>query len=102
MPQLATGVERHVDDTAARDDGSDALTRLRPLLDASGLLDLDDREGWNRLRHAARVTTAELVTGGVLPEHLAVAADEPPVLIARTIATAWRHAEKTPSRTEQL
>lgn len=101
MLRLAPGIERHVDVTATRDAGSGALTRLRPLLDAAGMLDLDDREGWNQLRHAAQATTAELVTAGVLPEHLAVGADDPPVVIARTIAAAWRHAASPPSRTEQ-
>jgi hypothetical protein len=97
MPQRTTCVERRVDDTTARDHESDALTRLRPLLDVAGQLDLEDREGWNRFRHAARTTTTVLVTGGVLPAHLAVRADDPPALIARTIAAAWRHATSTSS-----
>lgn len=101
MPQPTTCLERHVDDTAARDHESDAITRLRPLLDAAGQLDLEDLEGWNRLRHAARTTTAVLVAGGALPGHLAVSTDDPPVLITRTIAAAWRHATSAPSRMER-
>lgn len=76
----------------------DAVARLRPLLAAAGELDLQDQEGWIRLRHAARVTTAALAVAGALPDHLAVGPDDPPALITRTIAAAWRHATSAPSR----
>ena len=81
--------------------GTDAVTRLRPLLAAAGELDLRDREAWVRLRHAARLTTAALVAGGSLPEHLAVSPDDPPALVTRTLAAAWRHATSAPSRQER-
>jgi hypothetical protein len=65
---------------------------LRPLLDTAANLDLADREGWRHLHDASREVVAVLVTGGRLPNHLSIGADDPPVLVARTLAAAWQHA----------
>lgn len=91
----------------ARDVGSVAATRvatierLRPLLHEAAELDLDDRLGWMRLREAARVATGELVAATGLPPHLAVTALDPPAVVARTLAMAWRHAT-TPAELRHL
>lgn len=78
--------------------GADPIARLRPLLAAAAELHLDDGEGWSRFRPAARATTAHLAADGALPGHLVVNADDPPVVITRTIAAAWRHVTDAPSR----
>jgi hypothetical protein len=98
MTYLGTCDARHEAHTAIDESESDAIARLRPLLAAAAELDLQNREGWLRLRHAARVTTGVLAAGGALPEHLAVGADDSPALVARTIAAAWRHTTSAPSR----
>jgi hypothetical protein len=76
----------------ARSATSEAVGRLRPLLDAAATLDLEDRAGWRRLRASARAATGALAAGGRLPPHLVVAPDDPPILVNRTLAAAWRQA----------
>lgn len=100
MLHLDTRDARNVQDhTPTTDEHEfDALTRLRPLLAAAAGLDVEDREGWTRLRHAARITTGTLAVGGTLPMHLTVGPDDSPALVARIVAAAWRHATSAPSR----
>jgi hypothetical protein len=76
----------------ARSSTSEAVVRLRPLLDAAAILDLDDHDGWNRLRASARTVTGALAAGGRLPAHLVVALEDPPILVSRTLTAAWRQA----------
>lgn len=101
---LSLPVVRH---QPARGIGSIATTRfatierLRPLLHEAAELDLDDRLGWMRLRDAARQATGELVATAGLPPHLAVTAVDPPAVVARTLAIAWRHAT-TPAELRHL
>lgn len=66
-----------------------AIERLRPLLDTAATLDLEDYEGWQRLRDASGGVVAVLIAGGRLPQHLTVGPNDPPVLVARTLAAAW-------------
>lgn len=73
-----------------------AIARLRPLLVDAARLDMGDHPGGIRLRQAARATTAALATGGALPSHLVVGAGDPPAVVTRTIAAAWRHATASP------
>jgi hypothetical protein len=80
--------------------GDDGLERLAALLDSAASLDLRDRVGWTRLRDAARWTIGGLVAGSRLPHYLAIAPDDPPVLVTRTIAAAWRHASASPRHRE--
>lgn len=87
-----------LDEQPIATDACDAINRLRPLLAAVVALDLDDREGWIRLRHAAGVATNALSAAGALPEHLTVGVDDPPVLVSRTLAAAWRYATSAPER----
>lgn len=75
-----------------------AIEQIRPLLDAAARLDLLDRDGWDRLRDAARTRFAVLIAGGQLPKHLAIAPDTPPVVVTRSIAAAWRHVTAAPTR----
>lgn len=70
----------------------ETLERLRPLLHAASELAIDDARGWMQLHEAAREATAELVETGGLPPHLAVMAHDPPAVVARTLAAAWRRA----------
>lgn len=67
-----------------------ARSRLSPLLAEAGSLDLDDAPGWARLREAAVRTTGVLVDAAVLPPGIRVGGDDAPVVVARTIAAAWR------------
>jgi hypothetical protein len=69
-----------------------ARSRLSPLLVEAGSLDLDDAPGWARLRDAAARTTGVLVDAAVLPPAIRVGDDDVPVVVARTIAAAWRWA----------
>jgi hypothetical protein len=67
-----------------------ARSRLSALLAEAGALDLEDVSGWARLRDAAARTTGVLVAAGALPPGSRVGADDAPVVVARTIAAAWR------------
>jgi hypothetical protein len=67
-----------------------ALDRLDPLLAEAAALELDDAPGWARLRAVAHATTAVLTAAELLPHHLRVRHGDPPVVIARTLANAWR------------
>jgi hypothetical protein len=67
-----------------------ARDRLSPLLATAAELDLDDEPAWARLRTVAHATTAVLAAADVLPPHLRVRHGDPPVVVARTLATAWR------------
>lgn len=68
-----------------------ALEWLRPLLSAAGQLDLDDRDAAARLHRRAAATTAALAAEGVLPAPLVVGRHDPPVVVVRLLARAWRH-----------
>jgi hypothetical protein len=68
-----------------------ACERLDPLLAKAAALDLDDARGWADLRVTSHATTTLLSAAALLPPHLQVQPDDPPVLVARKIATAWRH-----------
>jgi hypothetical protein len=67
-----------------------ARERLGPLLAKAAALDLDDGPGWAHLRATAHATTSLLCAAELLPPHLHVRHGDPPVVIARTIAAAWR------------
>jgi hypothetical protein len=67
-----------------------ARERLNTLLATAAALDLDDTPGWDRLRATAHATTSVLCGAGVLPEHLRVRHHDPAVVVARTVANAWR------------
>jgi hypothetical protein len=69
----------------------DAREQLDPLLAKAAALDLDDVRGWADLRAASHATTTLLSAAALLPPHLQVRHDDPPVVTARKIATAWRH-----------
>lgn len=90
-PQPAQGARRvgHAAVAAAdfRDDASDDLA---PLLAAAATLDLCDGNGGTRLRQQAHRVTSRLVAAGRLPDHLLVELDDPPVVVARTLAVAWQ------------
>jgi hypothetical protein len=67
-----------------------ARERLEPLLATAAALDLDDGPGWAHLRATAHATTTLLCAAELLPPHLHVRHTDPPVVVARKIATAWR------------
>jgi hypothetical protein len=67
-----------------------AAAELHPLVAAAAVLALDDRAGWIALRAAASERTGRLARTGVLPAHLVVGDTDPPVLVGRTLAAAWR------------
>jgi hypothetical protein len=79
---------------SARDEWmiSAARERLSPLLAKAAALDLDDAPGWAHLRATAHATTSLLCAAGLLPPNLHVRHGDPPVVVARTIAAAWRRA----------
>jgi hypothetical protein len=72
-----------------------ARQRLGPLLAQAAALDLDDAPGWARLRATAHATTSLLCAADLLPPHLHVRHGDPPVVVARTIAAAWRRVDVT-------
>lgn len=96
--ERTSAADRRPDPTGPVED--DGLERLVALLDGAASLDLRDRVGWARLRDAARGTIGELVAGCRLPHYLVVAPDDPPILVTRTIAAAWRHASVSPGHRE--
>jgi hypothetical protein len=69
-----------------------ARERLSALLARAAVLDLADAPGWEQLRAAAHATTSLLCAAEALPPHLYVGRGDPPVVVARTIAAAWRRA----------
>jgi hypothetical protein len=69
-----------------------ARERLDPLLATAAALDLDDGPGWAHLRATAHATTTLLCAAELLPPHLHVRHADPPVVVARKIAAAWRRA----------
>jgi hypothetical protein len=85
-------------DTDTRRVEPDGVDRLRPLLAAAAMTDLDDHEVWAAILGVGRRVTLELVADGELPTHLTVSHDDAPVLAARTLAAAWRHVTDTPVR----
>lgn len=96
LPQRATPPRSVADPDPTR---RPELERLRALLDAAAELDLTDHERWRRLRATARPVIAVLVAGGRLPAYLAIGPDDPPVLVARTLAAAWQLAQDGSRRT---
>lgn len=68
-----------------------ALERLRPLLRAAGQLHLGDPDAAAWLHRRAAATTAALAAEGVVPAHLVVGLHDPPVVVVRLLARAWRH-----------
>jgi hypothetical protein len=72
-----------------------ARQRLSPLLAQAAALDLDDAPGWAQLRATAHATTSLLCAADLLPPHLHVRHGDPPVVVARTIAAAWRRVDAT-------
>ncbi len=77
---------------------SPAIERLQPLLHTAAELDLHDTAGWDQLCASARDAVALLVADGELPRHFAIRRNEPPVVVARTLAAAWSHATTAPRR----
>jgi hypothetical protein len=72
----------------------DAAEVLGALLHAAASTSLDDAVTWTGLRRRAAEHTARLATDGLLPHHLVVGHRDPPVLVDRTIAAAWRHLHR--------
>jgi hypothetical protein len=72
-----------------------ARERLEPLLATAAALDLDDAPGWAHLRATAHATTTLLCAASLLPPQLHVRHADPPVVVARKIATAWRHVGRS-------
>jgi hypothetical protein len=71
--------------------------RLLALLDLAALAPLEDLATWRTVRDRAARLTARLVEEERLPRHLVVDADDVPVVVARTVAAAWRHVVRTSS-----
>jgi hypothetical protein len=69
-----------------------ARERLDPLLATAAGLDPDDAPGWAHLRATAHATTTLLCAAELLPPHLHVRHTDPPVVVARKVAAAWRRA----------
>lgn len=61
---------------------------LEVLLARAGVLDLDD-PAWTELAADARNVTRHLAEAGRLDAALVVAADDPPVRVARLLVRAW-------------
>lgn len=72
-------------------------TDLTVLLDEVGRTDLD-APVWEVLARRARVVTADLAARGLVPPHLVVAPNDPPVVATRLLAAAWRHASAAADR----
>jgi hypothetical protein len=72
----------------------DAAEVLGALLHAAASTSLDDAVAWTGLRRRAAEHTARLAADGRLPRHLVVDHRDPPVLVSRTIAAAWRHLRR--------
>jgi hypothetical protein len=70
-----------------------ARDQLSALLVDAAALDLTDGPAWDRLRADARVRIDTLVAAGVLPSQLRVEHRTPAVVVARTVATAWRWSQ---------
>ncbi|WP_052668669.1 hypothetical protein [Nitriliruptor alkaliphilus] len=68
-----------------------AREQLSTLLEQAALLDFDDAPGWAHLRATSHATTTVLRNASLLPPHLHVRHDDPPVIVARTIAAAAAH-----------
>jgi hypothetical protein len=68
---------------------------LSPLLARAAALDPDDGPGWADLRSSAHATMSQLCAAALLLPHLQVGHGDPPVVVARTIAAAWRRAGMT-------
>jgi hypothetical protein len=79
---------RRADREARRRDAAEVVGAL---LQAAATTPLDDVGTWSDLRHRAAHHTARLAADGRLPRHLVIAREDPPVLVSRSIAAAWRH-----------
>ena len=77
------------------------LTQVRSLLSEAGATPLDDVSAWTSLRNRATSQTGALAHAGRLPWHLVVRPHDVPVLVARTIAAAWRHLLQAPDGTDR-
>jgi hypothetical protein len=53
---------------------------------------------WCTLTIEAAAVTERLAAVGDLPATLTVSTDDPSVVVARTLAAAWRHVSRTPER----
>lgn len=71
--------------------------RLATVLRTAAQLPLDHL-GWDRLTAEARSVTAALASEGRVPAHLVVGAHDPPALVTRSLAAAWRHVTDVPVR----
>jgi hypothetical protein len=72
---------------------SPPLTALR---DRAAAIDPDD-PSWPGLVTEAVTITSALAHRDRLPAHLVVSGDEPPVVVARLVAAAWRHVSRPTS-----
>jgi hypothetical protein len=68
----------------------DAEEHLASLLAQAARTDLDDDPAWAHLRATAHATVAGLIAQELLPEHLRVRHHDDAVVVARTLAAAWR------------
>lgn len=69
-----------------------AIERLRPLVSAASELDLDDGDGWARLRRASRAVIGVLVAKGQLPSRFTISPGDSPMRVEGTLAAAWQYA----------
>jgi hypothetical protein len=72
----------------------DAAEVLGALLHDAASTPLADAVTWTSLRRRAVEHTARLAAAGRLPRHLVVDHRDPPVLVNRTVAAAWRHLQR--------
>jgi hypothetical protein len=72
----------------------EAAEVLGSLLRVAAATPLDETLAWANVRRRAASQTARLADDGRLPRHLVVDLEDPPVLVNRTIAAAWRHLHR--------
>jgi hypothetical protein len=85
---------RPIPDAAPSEPEVDAARdHLSSLLVDAAALELTDGPAWDRLRADARARIDTLVAAGVLPRHLRVEPRAPAVVVARSVATAWRWSQ---------
>jgi hypothetical protein len=87
MPQLTS---RERAPTAPVPTANGEAVHLRRLVDTAGVLDLDDRRGWMALTVEAAALLEQLTLGGRISPALVISPLDPPVVVARALASASR------------
>lgn len=77
-------------------DRSSTIKSLPPLLHVASELDLDDAAGWTSLGVAARRVIDGLIQSRELSWRFRLEPEDPPVVVARTLAVAWRQITALP------